>query len=270
MSRAAVILVTSVKGGVGKSTVAADLGAALALSGKRVLLCDCDLGMRCLDLICGLEDSVLFDINDVLLRGIPAQKAAIESDNLPDLMLLAAPPPDTPEEIFRFERGALRSAGEAVGAEYILIDTPGHDGEVLRRTAGEADMALIISTQQPASVRAAQATSELLAGRGLEDRRLVINRFDAGSVPDGRRAGALSIIDGAGVRLIGIIPNDLRFEDAQTRGRLIDSPPFRKNGRPACDAAAAYANLAGRLRGESVPLFRGFRRPGENRRALGL
>jgi len=301
------ILITSVKGGVGKSTVTAGLGAALAAMGKRVLICDLDLGNPSLDLICGCEDNVLLDLGDVVCRGVPPESALI-SLREERLWLLPAPrsagytesgfgdtvnadaantdkaggeavhgetaPPDCLSCLIPALGRLLRDTGGAVSADYLLLDTPGHTGDIVKAAARCADAAIVVSTQQPAALRGAQTTALLLSMQGVEDVRLVVNRFDFPSAADGRRSDLLSMIDGIGLRLAAVIPEDRVVGDAQHRGLLVDEQPFMRirGGRlkPLRDIAAAYINLALRADRSEQPLFEGFKRKRSRRRSLGI
>lgn len=125
MGNCKVIMVTSCKGGVGKSTVSANLGIRLALDGWRTLIIDCDFGVRSLDLIMGLEDEVVFDITDIILHGISPEKALIRDSRSENLFFCSAPYSYNNELEPEPFRTAVRDIGGKMNLDYIIIDTPG-------------------------------------------------------------------------------------------------------------------------------------------------
>ena len=257
MSKTRVILVTSCKGGVGKSTVTANLGLALARSGHRTLLVDCDFGNRCLDLILGTEDEMLYDISDVCEGRVEMNEAAVTDRRSSNLLAVAAPylapeqhdfsVPD--KEIFCSK---LTAAGESMQLDYILIDTPGALGAPLELAAAAADSALIVSTHHPTALRAADGTASALSALGVTDCSMVINSFDPDSVLLGYRAGVIEMIDRAVLGIVGVIPYDPVFAIGGEHGELV----YELNCR---NVTAAFDNIAARIRGETVPLFTGWK-----------
>lgn len=240
------IVVTSTKGGIGKSTVSVGLALALAERGRCVLLCDCDLTGRCLDLILGEDGRALFDIGDVSGGRCSAEDAFLHPWHKDNFYLCPGPAVYQAED---YEGGALSAALEALeaasGAEYVICDTAGMN--VVPELAGFADTAVIIATQQPASIRAAEVTCARMRDAGIADARLVINDFEWREAYSGERAGILDIIDGAGTVCAGIVPHDRTLMLA---GEVGICPP---SGR----ARTAFANIAARLEGEFVKLFSG-------------
>lgn len=241
-------LVTSSKGGIGKSTVSAGLALAFARKGKRVLLCDCDLGGRSLDMLLGEEDNVLFDIGDVIRGKCSPDDAMLNPWNMVNLYFCPSPAEYIPgtipgEELVR----ALKELEKASGADVVICDTAGFvcAPDI---AAGYAKTALVIATQQPASVRAAESTAMLLRDLGLTDSKLIISAFEWKSAMKGNRAGILDIIDGAGMQCAGIVPFDRSLMLAGEAGM----PPKDKS-----DAMQAFENIAARLEGHSVKLFSG-------------
>lgn len=246
------VLITSFKGGVGKSTVTANLSMILAKQNMRVLALDCDFNMRCLDLIMGYESRVVYDICDIITGKIPAERAVINDSREKNLFFCAAPYNFSGEiDTGRFKK-TLENLTELFKLDYIIIDTPGGNAFPLAMIAEIADRALIIATHQPASIRAAERTNQLLDKLGVAERRLIINRFDASAVKRGRRSGIIDIIDRTYIQLIGVIPYDSALSELQERGALIDE---LENS----DIWTAFYNTAQRLTGRSVPLFKNFK-----------
>ena len=245
------ILVTSAKGGIGKSTVALGLAAALADAGHRTLLVDCDVGNRCIDLMLGLEDSVLYDFGDVAEDRCQPADVFLSPAGMNNLLFCAAPLslPDDTDAVARHIT-ALEQLAEAAHADFIICDTAGTGAIVRAIAASFADGALVIATQQPASIRAAERTAALLTEIADLPCRLVISMFEEIAASDGIRAGLLEIIDRTHLRTIGVIPRDRTLLLAQETGSLPD-----KKSR----AARAFKNTARRLCGEDVPLFSGIK-----------
>ncbi len=245
------IIVTSAKGGIGKSTAALGLAAALAKAGHRTLLADCDIGNRCLDLMAGLENDVLYDLSDVAAERCTPEKALLTLEGIPELRFCAAPVAAiTDDADLSTYTAALTRLADAAEASYVICDTAG-TGPFVRAIASEfADGALVIATQQPASIRAAEHTASLMEGWGQLPCRLVISLFEDRAAADGIRAGLLEIIDRTHIRTIGVVPRDRSLMLAQEEGRL---PAEKSRG------ARAFKNIAARLTGEEIPLFSGIR-----------
>ncbi len=254
------VLVTSCKGGVGKSTVTANLALALCRRGRRVLAVDCDFSNRTLDLLFGCEDRVLYDLCDVIAGRAAVADAILADARADGLFLLPAPflgedePSALLDDAFTAKFGEVIAAAAAhTQADFVLIDTPGSAEALLTLAAQSADMALIVAGHHPAAIRGAEKTGLLLDSRGVPGQKLVVNRFDIDAVIDGRRPGINAIIDMTRTPIIGVVPEDRALELGQESGKL-----YTEVASPA--TARALANLAARLCGESVPLFAGLRR----------
>ena len=246
-------MVTSCKGGVGKSTVSANLGLALAKQGKRVLLCDCDYNIHCLDLIMGLQDNIVFHAADVVTNRTNLGNAVVKYPGQEGLYLLAAPEDGGSEITEEGFVSLIETAKELFRPDYIFLDTPGDLGKSFRYATKVSNSALVITTNQPTAIRAAEKTAAELYDRGIEP-RLIINYFDLSDLrsysKDGR-SSIVEIIDQTYTRLIGVIPFQYQLGRAQEKGTLYDSLKG--------DIVSAFENLACRMGGEEVPLFRGFR-----------
>ncbi|MBR6515046.1 MAG: P-loop NTPase [Clostridia bacterium] len=253
MSKTNIIMITSCKGGVGKTTVCANLGMTLAKLGKKTLMLDCDFGMRCLDLVCGLEDRCMYDLCDVVVRHISYDKAIVRDERSENLYFLAAP--------YRYEndiepsdfKSFIDGVSQALELDYILIDTHGGNGPEIELGAAVCDTALIVATHQSASLRAAERTNQRLCDLGVPKTQLIINCFDADGVKSGDMPGIIDIIDKTSVKLIGVIPTDHTFVLAQRSGKLVDSFGITNTVR-------AFFNIALRLEGMSIPLMKDFKK----------
>ncbi|MBQ7982843.1 MAG: P-loop NTPase, partial [Clostridia bacterium] len=261
--RAEIRVVTSAKGGVGKSTVCANVGAALAQRGLRVLLIDCDTTNRCLDLLTGMEDEALLGLRDVLDGACTAQDAILPCNGTDGLFLLPGSSFASASDGYGAIANALGALTESLRGEYdhILIDTPGGMQDILTAAAAAADEILIVSSAQTTAIRSAEHTAALLAAAGAESQRLIINQFMAAdALLRGHRSSRtkknsavmtlFETVDAVALTLLGVIPFDASLWDAQNRGQLITDPLLA--GTPF---AAACKNIAARLCRHSVPLF---------------
>lgn len=263
---AQVRLITSAKGGVGKSTVCANLGAALAAAGYRVLLIDCDIANRCLDLMLGLENEVLWGIRDVCDGTVSLEDAVYVSPTLPNLHLLAGSRV-TGDEIAAVTEALPSRVSEALslGYDHILIDTPGGLHDILFAAAASVSEALIVSSAQTTAIRSAEHTAQLLEERGVSSLRLIINQFMAANdlAPRGFRSRRtnkkayekavdtlFSAVDTVSLTLLGVIPFDAELWDAQNHGLTVEHPALSDTF-----FAQAHRNIAKRINGRSVPLF---------------
>ena len=246
------VIITSCKGGVGKSTVTANLAFALARKGKRVLALDCDFSNRCLDLIFGCEDSVLYDICDVIYGRCDIERAVIKNIITENLFFCAAPLET--EKVFSREQfsAVLEEAKERFSLDYILIDTPGAVSDTVELVSHSADMALIIVSHQPTAARAAERTGMMLDRFGVEDQRLIVNSFDAEAGQNGLRGGINELIDKTHTRLVGIIPHEYELSLSQEFGKLCGEVENKNMKR----IATSFDNIATRLIGGSVPLLK--------------
>lgn len=237
-------VITSGKGGVGKSTAAVGLGRALARRGRRVLLVDCDAGLRSLDRMTGTEESLVFDLSDVVYgRCAPAQ-AIYTCPDCSGLYLLPAPASGEdqvrPAVMLRLVPLLKRYY------DHVLLDSPAGVGSGFHSSACAADRALVVCSPDPVCVRSAGNVRLLLDRLDIADKRLVINRFD-GALFDrtGVYADLDGVIDASGLRLFGLAPEDRVMAAAFLKG---EAAPERS------PAMMAFARMAARLEGELVPM----------------
>ncbi|MBQ7172159.1 MAG: P-loop NTPase [Clostridia bacterium] len=251
MEKSKRILVTSCKGGVGKSTVAANLACALAVRGKRTLLVDMDLGNRSLDIMLGVEGGALFDISDLAAGRAPAGKVTLSP--LPDAPLFFCPAPYRYDGTLTEEtlEKALSELEALAGADVTLLDTSGGADCSVRLCAACSSYAVIVTTPAPSAVRAAEKSGDLLFEFGISDCGLVVNRMEREIKKAKEHLGVSEMIDRTAVRVIGIVPEDERLALCTERGEAA----VAAGKRP--DSAAAFSNIAARLCGENVPLLFG-------------
>ncbi len=253
MKRTEKIIVTSLKGGVGKSTVSASVAASMANGGLRVLLVDLDFRSRSLELMTGTCDRIIFNLYDYMSDRSDANRTLIRIP-VKDGEIMFCPAPDEdvlgPENgpVYADIPGALKKLTEESGADIVICDS-GAESFIPRMLAKEfATMAIVVSGQSRTAIRAAEITAQKLASvrEGL-DVRLVINDFDVSLANLGVRAGLLEMIDECSVRCVGVYPHDEFLPSLQDRGILL----------PDGITSVAAGNTASRILGDSVPLFRG-------------
>ena len=247
-----VILFTSCKGGVGKSTVCANLAMAVAKRDQRVLLIDCDFGNRCLDLVAGFSEAVVYDISDIASDKVDCESAILHDSRCGNLHFIAAPLGfDTVMDPHTF-RAIVKKLTDTGNYDFVFIDTPGGIGEPLRFAAGVADTAFIVVEPTRAAIRAAERTSDYLAQKGVGKRRLIINKLSGGSVRKAKK-DIISIIDTTSVKLHGVVPYDPELIAAGNRGILVDAIT-------SPNVINAFDNLAARTLGEGRRLFANIKR----------
>ena len=236
-------VITSGKGGVGKSTAAVGLGRALARRGRRVLLIDCDAGLRSLDRLTGTEESLIYDIADVVYgRCSPAQ--AIYPCGEDGLFLLPAPV-NVDDRIPPVVMGRLAPLLKRY-YDHVLLDSPAGVGAGFQSAASAADRALVLCSPDPVCVRSTASVRRLLEGLGVEELRLLINPLDVNLFLETDAFYDLdSVVDACGIRLIGVVPRDRRLAAATLKGR---AAPENSPGQ------MAFCRVAARLEGEAVPI----------------
>ena len=243
-----VIVVASGKGGTGKSTVCICLSIALIKQGKKVLLIDCDCGMRGLDIMLDMEQDIIFDASDAVCGNCTFEEAIYKSRNNDNLYLMAAPfdaENELSPSVFRQLVDSVRNK-----FDYIIIDSPAGIGSGFITAATPADRALIVTNAEPTSVRGGIKVRHKLDALGIEDIRLVINRFDKKVFYQlGFYNDLDDIIDATHTQLIALVPFDIRISVIMQRGVA---------GLNWSASASVFDCLAHRIEGRRVPLaFKG-------------
>ncbi len=244
---ARVITITSGKGGVGKTTVTANLGVALALSGQRVVCLDADIGLRNLDMILGLENRIVYDVVDVVEGRCKLRQALIKDKRLSDLHLLpAAQTRDKsavrPEDLIHVCHD-LRPE-----VDFILIDSAAGIEEGFRTALAPADEVLIVTNPEVSAVRDADRVVGLVEASEKGPARLIVNRIKPEMVSRGDMLDTSDVLDILAIDLLGIIPEDESVLVSTNRGN-----PIALNEKSL--AGQAFRNIARRLLGEDVPLL---------------
>mgnify|MGYP002622930750 FL=1 len=240
------IVVTSGKGGVGKTTTSANLGTALALQGKKVCMVDTDIGLRNLDVVMGLENRIIYDIIDVAEGRCRLAQALVKDKRFDELyMLPAAQTKDkhdiAPEQVKQIVDDLKRDF------DYIIIDCPAGIEQGFRNAVAGADRAIIVTTPENAAVRDADRVIGLLEQNRIPA-RLIINRIRPNMVKSGEMLDVDEIVQVLAVDLLGIVPDDEKVIKAANSGEPTVMDPSSR-------AAIAYRNIARRVLGEKVPLM---------------
>jgi septum site-determining protein MinD len=241
------IVITSGKGGVGKTTTTANLGTSLALLGKRVCLIDTDIGLRNLDVVMGLENRIIYDLVDVVEGRCKVHQAIVKDKRFEDLLYLlpAAQTSDktavSPEQMKALV-GELKS-----DYDYILIDCPAGIEQGYKNAVAGADQAIVVTTPEISAVRDADRIIGLLEKENIQPPKLVINRIRNHMMQNGEMLDVSEVTSHLSIDLLGIVADDENVIKHSNRGEPIAHDPTSKS-------AIAYRNIARRILGESVPL----------------
>lgn len=240
-----VIVVTSGKGGVGKTTTTSNISVALAKKGHRVVAVDADIGLRNLDVVMGLENRVVYNFIDVLEGTCRLNQALVRDKRVDNLFLLPAAQTRTKDAVTpdQMEKlcGMLRKE-----FDFILLDSPAGIEGGFRNAATGADEALVVTTPEVPAVRDADRIIGLLESMGKAPIRLVINRLRSHLVREGEMLDVSDVLDILAIDLIGIVPEDDGVVKSANRGEPLtftDTAP----------ASLAFQRIAARILGEDVP-----------------
>lgn len=243
-----VIVVTSGKGGVGKTTTVANIGAGLAMLGKKVAMIDADIGLRNLDVVMGLENRIVYDIVDVVEGFCRLKQALIKDKRFSDnLSLLAAAQTKDKSAVSPDEMRRICKELKA-DFDFVLIDCPAGIEQGFKNAVAPAEQAIIVTTPDISAVRDADRVIGLLEAHGLRDPLLIVNRVRPNMVKRGDMMAVEDIAEILAIPLLGVIPED--------EGIILST----NRGDPAATiqssfAGTAYRNIALRLTGQDVPLM---------------
>ena len=239
------IVITSGKGGVGKTTATANLGLGLAKHERKVVLVDGDIGLRNLDIILGLENRIVYHLVDVVRGRCQLRQALVKDKRFPHLSLLPASQVDQKEAINPDQMREL-VAQLKEEFDFVLIDCPAGIEQGFRNAVAGADEAVVITTPDVSPVRDADRVIGLLQ-QSLGDPQLIINRMDTHMVQRGDMLGQQDVLDILAVRLLGIVPEDEEVVVAGNRGAPVVLSDKSRSGQ-------AYERIARRIIGEEVPI----------------
>ena len=244
---ARVIVITSGKGGVGKTTTTANIGAALADKGHKVLLIDTDIGLRNLDVVMGLENRIVYDLIDVIEGRCRVSQALIKDKRCPNLVLLpAAQIRDKNDVNTEQMKELIYYLKESF--DYILIDCPAGIEQGFKNAIAAADEAVVVTTPEVSATRDADRIIGLLEAAGIKSPRIVVNRLRIDMVKDKNMLSVEDILDILAVKLLGVVPDDENVVISTNKGE-----PLVYKGDSL--AAKAFKNIASRIEGVEVPLL---------------
>ncbi len=217
------IVLTSGKGGVGKTTVCANLGATLAKFGFRVAIIDVDIGLNNLDVVMGLEDRVVYDIIDILNNKCRVKQALVQDPRYPSLYILGSAHSIDPFSV-KITKEHIKSIVETldVSFDYILIDCPAGVDEGFTRAVYPAHEAIVVVTPHISSIRDADKVLSILAGFNLEEKYIVVNRMRGDMQMEGNMLDEAEISAMLGVGLLGVIPEDDAISKLLCFGGLVN------------------------------------------------
>ncbi len=242
-----VIVVTSGKGGVGKTTTTANIGCGLASLGKKVVLVDTDIGLRNLDVVMGLENRIVYNLVDVIEGNCRLKQALIKDKKFPAQLFLlpSAQTRDkssvTPEQ--------MKKLCEDLKSEfdYILLDCPAGIEQGFKNAVAGASRALVVTTPEVSAIRDADRIIGLLESDGMRNIQLIINRLRMDMVKRGDMMSVEDVVDILAVDLIGAVPDDENIVIATNQGEPLAGDTSL--------AGQAYLNICRRILGEKIPLL---------------
>ncbi|MCI7628734.1 MAG: septum site-determining protein MinD [Blautia glucerasea] len=239
-----VIVITSGKGGVGKTTTVANIGTGLAMLGKKVAVVDTDIGLRNLDVVLGLENRIVYNLVDVVNGSCRLRQALIRDKRHPELYLLpSAQTKDktavSPEQMIKLTQ-ELREE-----FDYVLLDCPAGIEQGFKNAIAGADKAIVVTTPEVSAIRDADRIIGLLEAGDIRDIRLIINRLRPDMIARGDMMSVDDVLEILAVDLLGTILDDEQIVVATNQGE----PLSGKNSQ----AEEEYQNICKRILGEDIP-----------------
>ena len=252
-----VIVVTSGKGGVGKTTTTANIGTGLAMLNKKVVMIDTDIGLRNLDVVMGLENRIVYNLVDVIEGNCRVKQALIRDKKYDSLYLIpSAQTKDknavTPEQMKKLTNELMEDF------DYILLDCPaGIEQGFLNAIAG-ATRSLVVTTPEVSAIRDADRIIGLLEANGISDNKLIVNRLRPDLIKRGDMMSVEDVSEILAIDVIGAVPDDENVVVSTNQG----NPIVASNTL----AGQAYFNISKRVCGEQVPFLNLFKKRGIFRR----
>lgn len=242
-----VIVVTSGKGGVGKTTTTANVGTGLAKLNKKVVLVDTDIGLRNLDLVLGLENRIVYTLVDVIEGTCRLQSALIKDKRFENLYLL--PCAQTREKTAVNPEQMMELTNQLKEEfDYVILDCPAGIEQGFKNAIAGCDRALVVTTPEVSAIRDADRIIGLLEANGISNNRLIVNRIRMDLVKKGEMMSIDDVVDVLAIPLIGAVPDDENIVIATNQGEPIV-------GNEATLAGKAYGNIVKRIVGEEVPFL---------------
>lgn len=244
---AQVVTITSGKGGVGKTTATANIAAALAFRGGKVVCIDADIGLRNLDVVLGLENRIVYDLVDVVEGRCRLRQAMIRDKRLPDLFLI--PAAQTRDKSAVSPSDMVRLCEELrPDYDWIIIDSPAGIERGFRNAVAPADIIIVITNPEVSAVRDADRIIGLIEAEEKGPARLIINRLKPELVRRGDMLSTDDVLELLAVELLGIVPEDEKVLMGGNRGAPVALDNHSLAGQ-------AFRNIARRLQGETVPFL---------------
>ena len=241
-----VIVITSGKGGVGKTTTTANVGTGLAKLDKKVVLIDTDIGLRNLDVVMGLENRIVYNLVDVIEGNCRIKQALIKDKRYPNLYLL--PSAQTRDKTAVNPEQMKKLCNELRDEfDYILMDCPAGIEQGFRNAIAGADRALVVTTPEVSAVRDADRIIGLLEANDIRRTHLIVNRLRMDMVRRGDMMSSDDVVEILAIDLIGIVPDDENIVISTNQGE-----PLVGNDTMA---GKAYMNICRRVMGEEVPFL---------------
>ncbi len=241
-----VIVITSGKGGVGKTTTAANVGTGLAILGKKVVLIDTDIGLRNLDVVMGLENRIVYNLVDVVEGNCRIRNALIKDKRYPNLYLL---PSAQTRDKNAVSPEQMKKLSDELKEEfdYILMDCPAGIEQGFMNAIAGADRSLVVTTPEVSAVRDADRIIGLLEANEVYTNHLVVNRLRMDMVKRGDMMSSDDVSEILAIDLIGVVPDDENIVISTNKGEPLVGSDSK--------AGVAYLNIARRIIGEEIPLL---------------
>lgn len=242
-----VIVVTSGKGGVGKTTATANIGAGLASQGHSVVLLDTDIGLRNLDLVLGLENRIVFDLIDVIEGKCRSFRQALIKDKRFDNLQILASAQSREKDAIQPEQMKKLCDELREAFDFVILDCPAGIEMGFKNAIAGADEAVVVTNPEVSAVRDADRIVGLLEAAGIDPIRLILNRVKPGLIQRGQMLSVEDVQDILNIELLGQVPEDERIVHSSNKGE-----PAILDARSK--AGMAYRNLVARLLDPAVPL----------------
>ena len=242
-----IIVITSGKGGVGKTTTSANIGTGLAMENKSVVMIDADIGLRNLDVVLGLENRIVYDLNDVIDGNCRIKQALIKDKRYNHLYLLPAAQTKDKTSVSPEQ---MQKLCESLKDDYdfVIIDCPAGIEQGFKNAIAGADKAIVVTTPEVSAVRDADRIIGLLEASDLKNPTLILNRIRNDMVKRGDMMALDDVAEILAIDILGIVPEDETIVISSNKGEPAVTDPNSEAGK-------AFRNIAKRINGETIPLM---------------